>query len=146
MQGSVLGTVLLSIFSSGGGDGAWSVDDMKFEEASGMWGSSDARQRGLDSLEEKTNRKLIKFQKVRCKSLDQGTRSPWQYVQAVSWLTGKHLCKKSLGLWQTISWMNDYIVLLHLAHFGQCLKYCIQIWAPSIRQKVNWTEFRVGAP
>lgn len=80
-----------------------SADGPKLEEASGMWDDSDASQRGRESLEEKISRKLIKFRKVRCKSLDQGRRSPWQYVQAVSLLTGDQLCKISLGVWQTIS-------------------------------------------
>jgi len=74
-----------------------SADGTKLAQATGMWEGSAAIQRDLDSLEERVNKKLIKFRKIRCKSLYLGRKSPLQQIQAVSWLAGKWLCRKTPG-------------------------------------------------
>lgn len=115
------------------------------EEASGMWKGSAAIQGGLDSLEEKANRKLIKFRKVRCKSLDQGRRSPLQCLQAVSWLTGEQLCKKVPGALAG-SKLNEGLDYTPLLSTLWTVSPILHPVLSSQYQTFSWTEFSVGPP
>lgn len=115
------------------------------EEASGMWKGSAAIQGGLDSLEEKANKKLIKFRKVRCKSLDQERRSLLQCVQAMSWLTGEQLCEKVPGALAG-SKLNEGLDYTPLLSTLWTVSPILHPVLSSQYQTVSWTEFSVGPP